>query len=302
MRRSRPIRAYPPSYWDSQASEWDELVRRPKNPHQFYYLEADYLISSVLEKPMQALELGCGTGGSTAVHRRQVAQLVATDFSLEMVRRAARGVRDPVRFVVADASHLPFRDRAFDVVFSRGVLLSYVPDPSRTLEEARRVLRPGGKLAMDAMNRISGGRGKVSRLFHTIGDRPAYVEYAMREGRQIRRIHWLSETSPLAARAKKEDRPKTRPRNLQAHVASVEQYEGRLFRAGELKELLEAARFKDVRVTPLGHLAYTLGFADDSTQRFARKHRRPLSKLYLQLADHFRLETAWHLLVRAVRR
>ena len=125
------------------------MVRRPKNPHQFYYFEADYLISRVLEKPMQALELGCGTGGSTAVDRGQVAQLVATDFSVEMARRANRRMRDPVRFVVAAATHLPFRDRAFDVVFSRGVLLSYVPDPRRTLKEAGRVLQPGGKLAVD---------------------------------------------------------------------------------------------------------------------------------------------------------
>src|SRR3972149_2213601 len=234
-RQAPPIRAYPPGYWDGEASRWDSVVAMRTNPHQFYYLEADYMISKVLERSMRALELGCGTGGSTAVHARELSELVATDFSREMVRRAAkRRTADRVHFTVADASRLPFRDAAFDAVFSRGVLLSYVPEPRRALREIRRVMRPGGSLALDAMNRLSGSPRKRTGLFCRVGGRPAYVEYAVRTGLQIRWIHWLSEDSSHVPRAEREERPRSRPRNLRDHVTSVARDEGRLFRPREL--------------------------------------------------------------------
>ena len=123
----------------------------------------------------------------------------------------------------------------------------------------------------------------------------------MRTGLQIRWIHWLSEDSSHVPRAEREERPRSRPRNLRDHVTSVERYEGRLFRPQELARLVEESGFKDAKITPLGHLAYTLGFADKAVREFTRKHRRTLSKLYLQLADHLRPETALHLFVSAVR-
>jgi SAM-dependent methyltransferase len=105
------IKAYPPRYWDTQAPGWDEIVAMPTNPHQFYYLEADFLISSVLEKHMRVLELGCGTGGSTAVHHEEVARLVATDLSRVMLRGAAERFQDQpsVDLATVDAASLfPF--------------------------------------------------------------------------------------------------------------------------------------------------------------------------------------------------
>ena len=180
---------------------------------------------------MRALELACGTGGSTAIHYRHVSDLVSMDFSLKMVRGAAHH-RDwkLVHFLVADASDLPFRDGIFHAVFSRGVLLSYVPDPMRMLREARRVLRRGGKLALDAMNQIQGSSRTRTRLFCMMGERPAYVEHAVQAGLQVRWIHWLDRRSPFVKLARKEEKPESRPRNLAKHVTSVERFEGRLFR------------------------------------------------------------------------
>ena len=160
---------YPPSYWDAEASEWDRIVAMPTNPHQFYYCEADLLLSEILTDSMRVLELGCGTGGSTAIHASQVRQLVATDFSKEMVRRTARKLRRrraPVpHFATAEACRLPFRDASFDAVIGRGVLLSYVEEPEAMLAEVHRLLRPGGKVGLDAMNRIRGANPKVTRGF-----------------------------------------------------------------------------------------------------------------------------------------
>jgi SAM-dependent methyltransferase len=48
---------------------------------------------------------------------------------------------------VADAGGLPFADASFDVILIRD-LLHHLPDRSRALLEARRVLRPGGRLTL----------------------------------------------------------------------------------------------------------------------------------------------------------
>ena len=297
---------YPATYWDGLASSWDDVVSKPKNPHQFYYFEADLCISGVLNNSMRVLELGCGTGGSTLVHARQVARLVATDFSYEMVRRAARklsrgGTRLDVQFVVCDASHLPFRDGSFDTVISRGVLLSYVTDPPEVLAEARRILRPGGRIALDAMNRIRGQKATVTRYFCMMGDAPAYQETFVRAGRQVRRTFLLSRTSRYAALARKQTTLAARPRDLRRDVESIAQHEARLFRPREIAELVERTGFRNVQITPLGHLAYATAPRNKRLKDFIARNRSELSRLTVVLADHLRPETALHLFVTASR-
>ena len=72
--------------------------------------------------------------------------LVGADFSAGMAAEAAAAAAGlPTRFLVADAQANPFPDRFFDVVMARHMLY-HVPDIDRAVEEAARVLRPGGFL------------------------------------------------------------------------------------------------------------------------------------------------------------
>jgi ubiquinone/menaquinone biosynthesis C-methylase UbiE len=93
----------------------------------------------------RVLEIGIGTGLSLS-HYPKIGELVGVDPSEPMLRRARRRAADlgrDVTLVEGPAEALPFDDESFDTVVSLAVLCT-VDDPSRVLQEIRRVLRPGG--------------------------------------------------------------------------------------------------------------------------------------------------------------
>ena len=100
---------------------------------------------------MTVLEVGPGDGYLTvAVIDRSApgGRLICLDVQLAMLRklRKALGSRTPP-LVCASGSQLPFRPRAFDLVFLSHVL-GEIPDRTAALAEYARVLRPSGTLAI----------------------------------------------------------------------------------------------------------------------------------------------------------
>lgn len=78
-------------------------------------------------------------------------RVVGVDFTDEQIDKAMR-LRDRdgfarVEFVEASIDALPFDDSAFDAVISNGVI-NLSPVKHRVFDEAARVLRPGGRLAI----------------------------------------------------------------------------------------------------------------------------------------------------------
>ncbi|MEJ5944310.1 demethylmenaquinone methyltransferase [Pseudokineococcus basanitobsidens] len=91
----------------------------------------------------RVLDLAAGTGTSSEPFAALGARVVATDFSLGMLRTGAR--RRALPFVAGDATRLPFADGAFDAV-TTSFGLRNVSDPAAGLAEMLRVVRPGGRL------------------------------------------------------------------------------------------------------------------------------------------------------------
>jgi SAM-dependent methyltransferase len=92
------------------------------------------------------LEVGCGTG-LMFTHYGSAARVRAIDVDDAFLDRARTRATPHIEVSVADAQHLPFDDASFDAVVSCLVFCS-IPDAKRALAEARRVLKPGGKLRM----------------------------------------------------------------------------------------------------------------------------------------------------------
>jgi SAM-dependent methyltransferase len=98
------------------------------------------------------LDIGCGGGAFLAQALRTGCRAVGVDHSTEMVRVArelnAEAIEDGrLAIVQADAARLPFDDNTFTCAAMMQVFF-FLPDPARVLAECRRVLRPGGKLAV----------------------------------------------------------------------------------------------------------------------------------------------------------
>jgi SAM-dependent methyltransferase len=128
--------------WDRQYSGTAPLWKGPAN---YSFLPAGYA---------RVLELGCGNGKTAAALVRISPEVVAMDFSRPALEdcRCAVGSND-LHLVRGDLRGLPFADQTFDLVVAFHVLGHLLEDERKNAaEEARRVLRPGGSLALRAFS------------------------------------------------------------------------------------------------------------------------------------------------------
>jgi ubiquinone/menaquinone biosynthesis C-methylase UbiE len=112
------------------------------------------------------LDLGCGRGALLITAALRLPEGRATGVDLwradqsgngpqaTMRNAAAAGVADRVEVRTADITALPFPDACFDLVVSNLAIhnLKAFDDRTRALDEALRVLRPGGRLMLADLN------------------------------------------------------------------------------------------------------------------------------------------------------
>lgn len=104
------------------------------------------------------LDVGCGIGTYLNAFKRYTNNLYGVDIDAERVAEATLRLRPGQEKVtpnvsVASAEKLPFGERTFDVLFSHEVL-EHVDDDRKAVEEAVRVLKPGGHLVIFAPNQL----------------------------------------------------------------------------------------------------------------------------------------------------
>lgn len=132
----------------------DESTRLRTGEGRVELLRTQQILRGVLAPGSRILDVGGGDGAhaewlESDGHRVEVVDLVPR----HVARARARGLTAQQ----GDARDLPHPDDGFDAVLMLGPLY-HLPDPShraRALAEAHRVLRPGGLLAVSAMNGLA---------------------------------------------------------------------------------------------------------------------------------------------------
>jgi SAM-dependent methyltransferase len=118
-----------------------------------------------VEPGMEVLDVACGTGNAAIPASRAGARVTGLDFApglLEIARERAADAMVEVEFVEGDAQALPFGDASFDRVVSTFGHM-FAPDHARTAAEMKRVLRPGGAIAVACWT-PEGSIGRMNRM------------------------------------------------------------------------------------------------------------------------------------------
>jgi ubiquinone/menaquinone biosynthesis C-methylase UbiE len=138
--------------WERMAASWEDDRRWVWESSRGV---GEWLVDALDPKPGETvLELACGvgdTGLATAARLGPSGRLISTDFSSRMVAAARRRAEElgvpNVEFRTMDAERMDLDDDSVDGVLCRwGYML--MADPAAALRETRRVLRPGGRLAL----------------------------------------------------------------------------------------------------------------------------------------------------------
>jgi SAM-dependent methyltransferase len=141
--------------WEAMAPGWE---RRREYLRDFSQGITDWMVAQLDPKPGQTiLELGAGTGETGFAAARLIGdsgRLISTDLPPAMVevakRRAGEVGVENAEFRVMDAEHIDLESESVDGILCRWAFM-LMPDPGAAIAESRRVLRPGGKLALAVM-------------------------------------------------------------------------------------------------------------------------------------------------------
>lgn len=194
---------------------------------------AEALVEVLAPRPGEAvLDVGCGTGAATraaALAVGSAGRVVGLDLNVGMLE-VARGIDSadgagdphdpapaPIEWIEASVVAMPLADRSFDVVVSAQVL-QFVPEVDATAAEIRRVLKPGGRVAVSVWRDVASNpyfAGQVDTVIRRLGAEaadglaagfrlsdPAPLVAALTaaglEGVQVERIDLILDLPPLA--------------------------------------------------------------------------------------------------------
>jgi SAM-dependent methyltransferase len=129
------------------------------------------------DRPLRLLDLGCGAGENTLLVTEALGccRAVGVDWAPRPLAVAhTQGL--PVVQAVLDGADLPFPEASFDVVVLSEVI-EHLVDPDHTVDEARRVLRPGGTFLVTTPNLAAW----FNRLLLAAGVQPVFSEVSSRK-------------------------------------------------------------------------------------------------------------------------
>jgi ubiquinone/menaquinone biosynthesis C-methylase UbiE len=134
-----------PDRWDDHVSVYEEVFE----PFTLQFAEAT-IASLGVAAGQSVLDMGAGSGGAALLMAGRGLQVTAIDAAPRMVERTLARAAERGLFIearVMDGQALQIADASFDAALSvLGIIL--FPDAERGLSEMRRVVRPGGRVAV----------------------------------------------------------------------------------------------------------------------------------------------------------
>lgn len=146
---------------------WDAVWKRALYPPRVYWCNEEFLHylvnwSRLVTREALFLELGAGSGRFSYHLSKRGNKVVALDFSrasIDLLKRMRKRGKVGFHVVQADVLSMPFKEGAFNVIYSEG-LLEHFRNFNRFFEEATRVMQKSGILILSVPNKFS---------FHTFG-------------------------------------------------------------------------------------------------------------------------------------
>lgn len=143
--------------WDTGAETWARFARSPDHDHFFWRFNLPRFLELLPAPSGLTLDIGCGEGRLGRELLTHGHRVLALDASPTMAQLAAQHAA-PQPVVVADAAHLPVRDRAADLAVAF-MSLHNMEDLMGTVREIGRVLTAGGRFCLAAVHPVrSAGR------------------------------------------------------------------------------------------------------------------------------------------------
>lgn len=150
-------------FFNAIADDWDHLAREVLGSY-----DLPGAVAATVVPGSVAADLGCGTGEVLERILPVAGHGIGVDGSarmLDLARRRFSNAAARVSLRIGDLEHLPLRDAEVDFV-SINMVLHHLSSPEAALEEARRVLRPGGRIVITDFDRHKNESMRV-----TYGDR-----------------------------------------------------------------------------------------------------------------------------------
>jgi ubiquinone/menaquinone biosynthesis C-methylase UbiE len=173
-----------------------------------------------LEAGRRVLDVGSGIGGPARTLAAEFGvHVTGIDLTEEFCRAAEMltslvGLSDRVTFRTGDALAMPFGDAAFDVVWSQNTIMN-IADKARLFAEIRRVLRPGGVFALEAVLAGPGGPIHVPTFWASSPDMSFLVPdgeaRALLAAAGFREMVWEDVTASALDRARARGAPGAEP-------------------------------------------------------------------------------------------
>ena len=153
-------------FWDNVAGVYDIFANIiNKKTHMDLQAKVEEEISATDE----VLECACGTGLLSGVIAKKCKNLIATDFSVKMLKKARKKYRayTNAEFKEGNILQIEYPNEKFDVVVAANVIY-LLDEPYKALAEMDRVCRKGGKIIIPTyINKND--NGKTSDFANTVG-------------------------------------------------------------------------------------------------------------------------------------